>query len=210
MSTEADVVEKADKLFRIVDKRLYTILRNDRFLCDLVPSDHQMSVVQLPSVKSVQNAIALHFGRAIRLTLLRGDGVELPLVLSLTARVVDLYAAVKEAVKDYLTQLSALYGYQSQSVASPIPACVKPQQAQSEPTMEDSRNNLLFTSPKFISWKKIWKTKCLAVINADAPKPPLSAPSILCRLDNPKDRLQDLHHIRNGSMVTFVNRLKRK
>ncbi|KAF7233577.1 hypothetical protein EG68_12455 [Paragonimus skrjabini miyazakii] len=210
MSTETDVVEKADKLFRIVDKRLHTILRNDRFLCDLLPSNHQIPVVQLPSVKSVQNAIALHYGRAIRLTLLRGDGVELPLVLSLTARVVDLYAAVKEAVMDYLTQLSALYGYQSQSVASPLRSCARPQQAPSESNMEDIRNNLLFTSPKFISWKKIWKTKCLAVINADAPKPPLSAPSIFCRLDNPKDKLQDLHHIRNGSMVTFVNRLKRK
>ncbi|KAF8572160.1 hypothetical protein P879_00099 [Paragonimus westermani] len=210
MSTETELIEKADQLFCTVDKRLHTILRNDRFLCDLVTSNHQLPVVQLPSVKSVQNAIALHFGRAIRLTLLRGDGVELPLVLSLTARVVDLYAAVREAVMDYLTQLSALYGYQSRSVASPPRSCARLQQTPAEPTIEDSRNNLLFTSPKFISWKKIWKTKCLAVINADASKPPLSAPSILCRLDNPRDRLQDLHHIRNGSMVTFVNRLKRK
>ncbi|THD27890.1 hypothetical protein D915_001338 [Fasciola hepatica] len=147
----------------------------------------------------------------MELTLWRGDSVRLPVLVPLTARVLDLRHAVQDAVVSYLKQCE---------VDKPSSHCApktlsksafgeaRDLQLHEEPEME-AHLSLRSTSPQFISWRSVWRTQSLAWVNSSVTQPTSGRPSIICKLDNLHMRLLDTG-IRNGATISFVNKLKRK
>ncbi|CAL8106295.1 unnamed protein product [Calicophoron daubneyi] len=196
-----------------VDERLIRLIKNERFLCDLLQTYPYSNngELHLPSVEQVQNVLDLHFGKAMQLTLLRGDDVKLPLVVPITARVVDLRRIVQRKVTSYLKEI-----HEYRSSGSPHPdTSTKEQlllsnpQGYTEPSHE-TQLSLLFTSPEFISWRSVWKTKVLALIAPQGCEAGRMKFSILCKLDEINKRLLEDYNVRSGAVITFVNRLRRK
>ncbi|KER23415.1 hypothetical protein T265_08689 [Opisthorchis viverrini] len=208
LESEEELLERTNDLYDQVKRQLTVILKNDQFLCDLAPSTSQ-NLPSLPSAKHVDDLLRLHFGQAMKLTLLRGDDVELPVVVSITARVRELQRAVQFVTTEYLNQLTRSMGIWGSPGQRPPQQVVQDLLRTTNKT-DDVKFSLLFTSTKFISWKHVWKTKCLALVNPHAVPAQESAPTILCRMDDLNAQLQDRYHVRNGAVITFVNRLKRK
>ncbi|CAH8498138.1 unnamed protein product [Heterobilharzia americana] len=129
----------------------------------------------------------------MRLTLLRGDGVKLPLVIPVNASVLELRWAVQEAITSYLNLHNQPKLQKEQHVGS-------------------ITDNILQSciSPKLISWRSIWKTKCLALVNPHGLFPPEDSPSITVRLDVLTNKLSEHYQVRNGAVITFAPRLQRK
>ncbi|CAH8508907.1 unnamed protein product [Schistosoma margrebowiei] len=187
-------IKEYQTVLESVDKNLTTIITNDRFLNDLIPkSDHESEFVNLPINREVMNAIEIHFGRAMRLTLLRGDGVRLPLVVPVDARVLELRWAVQDAVTSYMNHLHS---------ASNLPK---------DNRKEDSADCIPSSNipSKSISWRNLWKTKCLALVNPHSLCSSEGLPSISARLDVLTNKLS-YYQIRNGAVITFAPQLKRK
>ncbi|CAH8503544.1 unnamed protein product [Schistosoma guineensis] len=116
---------------------------------------------------------------AMRLTLLRGDGVRLPMVVPVDARVLELRWAVQDAVTSYMNYL-----HSASNLPKDIPS-------------------------KSISWRNLWKTKCLALVNPHSLCSSEGLPSISARLDVLTNKLS-YYQIRNGAVITFAPQLKRK
>ncbi|CAH8511305.1 unnamed protein product [Schistosoma rodhaini] len=188
-------IKEYQTVLESVDKKLTSVITNDRFLNDLVPkSDHEEAEsINLPINKEVMNTIEVHFGRAMRLTLLRGDGVRLPLVVPVDARVLELRWAVQDAVTSYMNHLYSTLNLPKDKGEGGSADCISP-------------TNI---PPKSISWRNLWKTKCLALVSPNSLCPPEGLPSISARLDVLTNKLS-YHQIRNGAMITFAPRLKRK
>ncbi|CAH8605438.1 unnamed protein product [Dicrocoelium dendriticum] len=203
-----DVVEAAEKKCQVVDDQLHVMIKNEQFLCDLIPNELRSCGDFVPSVKSVDNTLSLHFGQAMKLTLLRGDGVELPCVVPISACVLDLRRAVQNTISEFLEQIICMSPSEPQSYKD-ITAQYTDVQI-SDHILSDVKTSLLFHSPRFISWKSVWRSKSLAVVSPHSLKPPFAMPSITCILDDPNGRLHENYGIRNGTVITFVNRLKRR
>ncbi|CAI2726408.1 unnamed protein product [Schistosoma spindalis] len=188
-------IKEYQMVLESVDKKLTSVITNDRFLNDLISkSDHEKGeFVNLPINREVMNAIEIHFGRAMRLTLLRGDGVRLPLVVPVDARVLELRWAVQDAVNSYMNHLHS---------ASNLPE---------DKCKEDSADCISSSNipSKSISWRNLWKTKCLALVNPHSVCPPEGLPPISARLDVLTNKLS-YYQIRNGAVITFAPQLKRK
>lgn len=57
-------IKEYQTVLESVDKKLTSVITNDRFLNDLIPkSDHEGEFVNLPINREVMNAIEIHFGR---------------------------------------------------------------------------------------------------------------------------------------------------
>ncbi|TNN07623.1 U11/U12 small nuclear ribonucleoprotein 25 kDa protein [Schistosoma japonicum] len=193
MEEFSETLDKYQSVLELVDKKLVSIIADDRFLNDLIPKpdERENGSSHLPSNKEVMNAIEVHFGRAMCLTLLRGDGVKLPLVVPVDARILELRWAVQDAIKSYIDHLRSTPELPDGLIDSS--------------TDYIPRN----ISPKSISWRSIWRTKCLALVNPHKSLPPVGLPSVSARLDVLTNKLSD-YQIRNGAIITFVPRLKRK
>nr|CAH8839555.1 unnamed protein product [Trichobilharzia regenti] len=187
-------MKKYETVLECVDQKLASIIAADRFLNDLIPKSKELEndVLHLPSNKDVMNTIEIHFGRAMRLTLLRGDGVRLPLVVPVDARVLELRWAVQEAISSYMNHISNL------------------PEANHKGGFTDNTSSQRRISAKSISWRSIWKTKCLAVVNPNGVFPPEGLPTITARLDVLTNKLSEHYQIRNGAIITFAPRLHRK
>ncbi|CAH8483460.1 unnamed protein product [Schistosoma turkestanicum] len=188
------VIKEYQSVLESVDKKVASIVADDRFLNDLIQKPEQEGEsVHLPSNKEVMNTIEVHFGRAMRLTLLRGDGVRLPLVVPVDSRVLELRWAVQDAVTSYMYHLRSI---------SQLPK---------DKLKGDAADYIPLNSipPKLISWRSLWRTKCLALVNPHSLCPPEGFPSISARLEVLTDKLSD-YQIRNGAVITFAPRLKRK
>lgn len=129
----------------------------------------------------------------MRLTLLRGDGVRLPMVVPVDARVLELRWAVQDAVTSYMNHLHS---------ASNLPK---------DNCKEDSADCIPSSNipSKSISWRNLWKTKCLALVNPHSLCSSEGLPSISARLDVLTNKLS-YYQIRNGAVITFAPQLKRK
>ncbi|KAK4469225.1 hypothetical protein MN116_006799 [Schistosoma mekongi] len=195
MEEFSETLNKYQSVLESVDRKLVSIIANDRFLSDLIPKsdERENKSSHLPSNSEVMNAIEVHFGRAMRLTLLRGDGVRLPLVVPVDARVLELRWAVQDAVKSYIDHLRSTPELPDDKLIDGSTDYIPP-------------SNI---SSKSISWRSIWRTKCLALVNPHKSLPPVGLPSVSARLDVLTNKLSD-YQIRNGAIITFVPRLKRK
>lgn len=57
-------IKEYQTVLESVDKKLTSVITNDRFLNDLIPkSNHEGEFVNLPINREVMNAIEIHFGR---------------------------------------------------------------------------------------------------------------------------------------------------
>ena len=142
--------------------------------------------------------------QSMQLTLVRGDGVQLPVVIPITATVSQLQLAVQKATLSYLMKLQPVQN--SSSVSSDEPSFKIPNLNMR--TDCDSTSDIL--PPKHISWRHFWRRKCLAVINPQASMPPNASPFVIMRLDVSEGLLMENYNVRNGTFISFVRRLKRK
>ncbi|VDP18725.1 unnamed protein product [Echinostoma caproni] len=212
-SAVSSALEEWNSVRKSIDERIEALIRNEHFLGDVyhgISSTASYSFL-LPSVTQVENMIKKHFGQAMEVTLLRGDGIRLPVLVPISARVLDLRRAIQEVILSYLNR--CLFNgpgprESTEKREKPITGEAFDLIRREQPEAE-ARLSLRFTSPRFLSWRSIWRTQCLAWVTPSSTQLTLGRSSVVRVLDDLRMPLLDTG-IRNGATISFVSKLKKK
>ncbi|VDD80188.1 unnamed protein product [Mesocestoides corti] len=156
-----------------VDSKIEHLIEGDEFTVDTRPPDFPLNE------RHIDNLIALHHGQATRLVVNRADGERISVIVRNNGKVNDIFLAVADSIngkhkkqqKDYEALISRIDKHDKVAISKAF-----------------SRG----PPPKFINWRRFWRTHCLA------------SDEVLLKDRNV--RIKDVPGLTNGTVLYFVRR----